>query len=232
MLELKNVSLQKEGVKILDKINLKLEKNKFYVMTGPNGGGKSSLAKVIMGIEKVSEGEIFFFGEKINNKKVDKRAKLGMGFAFQQPVKFKGIKVERLLELASKSKKNNNCRILAKVGLCPKDYKKREINGSLSGGELKRIEMATVLLREPKLAIFDEPEAGIDLWSFKNLIEIFKNLQKTYQGTVLVISHQEKILEIADEILLVKQGKIEKISKDKINSLMFIKDCKGVCYDE
>ena len=232
MLELKNVSLQKEGVKILDKINLKLEKNKFYVMTGPNGGGKSTLAKVIMGIEKASEGEIFFLGKKIDKKTVNERANLGIGFAFQQPVKFKGIKVERLLGLASKSKKNNYYRRLAKVGLCPKDYREREVNGSLSGGELKRIEIATVLLRKPKFAIFDEPEAGIDLWSFKNLTEIFKNLQETYQGTILVISHQEKILEMADEVLLVKKGKIEKIAKDKIRTLLFIKDCQGGCHDE
>ena len=214
MLELKNITLEKEGKKILNKINLRLEENKFYVMTGPNGGGKSSLAKVIMGIETPTEGQIYWNKEEISQKSVDVRSRMGIGFSFQQPVKFRGIKIKRLLELASENKKIRGCGVLRQVGLCPREYLEREVDASLSGGELKRIEIATVLLQKPKLAIFDEPEAGIDLWSFKNLIEVFRDLQKNYAGTILVISHQEKIIEIADEILLVKSGKIKKIEKN------------------
>ena len=178
MLQLKNITLEKEGKKILNKINLKLDDNRFYVLTGPNGSGKSSLAKVIMGIESPNEGEIWWQNRDITRERIELRAKEGIAFAFQQPVRFKGIKVSKLLELAAGTKKIRGCGVLAQVGLCPKDYLDREMNGSLSGGELKRIEMATVILRKPKLAIFDEPEAGIDLWSFQNLIEVFKKLRK------------------------------------------------------
>jgi len=231
MLELKNISLEKEGKKILNKINLRLEDNKFYVMTGPNGGGKSSLAKVIMGIETAQKGKIFWDKKEIGQKSIDARSKMGIAFSFQQPVKFRGIKIKRLLELASKNKKLRGCGVLRQVGLCPKEYLEREVNSSLSGGELKRIEIASVLLQKPKLAIFDEPEAGIDLWSFKNLIEVFKQLQKNYAGIILVISHQEKIMEIADEILLLKNGKVKIIEKNKISKLIIRKKCdsKGGC---
>jgi Fe-S cluster assembly ATP-binding protein len=232
MLQLKNITLEKEGKKILNKINLKLDDNRFYVLTGPNGSGKSSLAKVIMGIESPDEGEIWWQDREITRERIELRAKEGIAFAFQQPVRFKGIKVSKLLELAAGTKKIRGCGVLAQVGLCPKDYLDREMNGSLSGGELKRIEMATVILRKPKLAIFDEPEAGIDLWSFQNLIEVFKKLRKNYHGTILVISHQEKIMEMADKILLLKRGKLEEV--EKIDNLRIRQKCgcRGGCIHE
>lgn len=232
MLQLKNITLEKEGKKILNKINLKLDDNRFYVLTGPNGSGKSSLAKVIMGIESPNEGEIWWQNREITRERIELRAKKGIAFSFQQPVRFKGIKVSKLLELAAGTKKIRGCWVLAQVGLCPKDYLDRETNGSLSGGELKRIEMATVILRKPKLAIFDEPEAGIDLWSFQNLIEVFKKLRKNYHGTILVISHQEKIMEIADKILLLKRGKLEEV--EKIDNLRIRQKCgcQGGCIHE
>jgi Fe-S cluster assembly ATP-binding protein len=231
MLELKNISLQKEGKKILNKVNLKLEDNKFYVMTGPNGSGKSTLAKIIMGIENPDEGQIIWNGEEINQKGINERSMMGLGFSFQQPVKFKGIKIKKLLELAAKNRKIKGCGVLRQVGLCPKEYLEREVDSNLSGGELKRIEIATVLLQKPKLAIFDEPEAGIDLWSFKNLMDVFKDLQKNYQGTILVISHQEKIIEMADEILLLKKGKLEKMEKNIISEISINRSCDygGAC---
>ncbi len=232
MLQLKNLTLEKEGKKILNKINLKLDDNRFYVLTGPNGSGKSSLAKVIMGIESPNEGEIWWQDREITREMIELRAEEGIAFAFQQPVRFKGIKVLKLLELAAGTKKIKGCGVLAQVGLCPKDYLDREMNGSLSGGELKRIEMATVILRKPKLAIFDEPEAGIDLWSFQNLIEVFKKLRKNYHGTILVISHQEKIMEMADKILLLQRGKLEEV--EKIDNLRIRQKCgcRGGCIHE
>jgi len=156
---------------------------------------------------------------------------MGLGFSFQQPVKFKGIKIKKLLELAAKNRKIKGCGVLRQVGLCPKEYLEREVDSNLSGGELKRIEIATVLLQKPKLAIFDEPEAGIDLWSFKNLMDVFKDLQKNYQGTILVISHQEKIIEMADEILLLKKGKLEKMEKNIISEISINRSCDygGAC---
>ena len=213
MLELQNINFEREGKKILNNINLKIDTNKFIAITGPNGSGKSTLAKIIIGIEKPDSGKIIFQGKDITNLSIEKRANLGMSFAFQQPVKFKGITVYDLLRIASKKSitKKEACEILSQVGLCAKEYVDREVNGSLSGGELKRIEIGTVAVRQTKLTLFDEPEAGIDLWSFNNLIEIFENMRKIVKGTTLVISHQERILEIADEVILMKNGKIEKI---------------------
>ncbi len=215
MLEIKDICFERDNKKILDHINMKLDLNKFIVITGPNGSGKSTLAKIIMGIETPDSGNIIFNGQDITNLKIDERARLGIGFAFQQPVKFKGITVYDLLKIASKKEINKieACKILSKVGLCAKEYVDREVNSSLSGGELKRIEIATVVARESILAIFDEPEAGIDLWSFNNLIEIFEDMRKIIKGTTLIISHQERILNIADEVILMKNGKIEKIGK-------------------
>ena len=212
MLELQNISFERNNKKILNNINLRLDENKFYVITGPNGSGKSTLAKIIMGIEKTDTGRIIFNGTDITNITIDERTKLGIGFAFQQPVRFKGITVYDLLKIATKEEltKQQACLILSKVGLCANEYIDREVNGSLSGGELKRIEIATVLARHPKLTIFDEPEAGIDLWSFQNLTQVFKQIQKEYKGINLVISHQERILNIADEIILIEQGNITK----------------------
>lgn len=213
MLELKNICFTRDEKKILDDVSLKLEDDKFVVITGPNGSGKSTLAKIIMGIVKPDSGEILFNGKDITNWSIDKRAKNGISFAFQQPVKFKGITVYDLIKLSSGKEINKAeaCNVLAKVGLCAKEYVDREINNSLSGGELKRIEIATVAVRNSELTIFDEPEAGIDLWSFNNLIKVFEDLRKSTNGTTLIISHQEKILNIADELILMNSGKIENI---------------------
>jgi len=212
MLELKNISFTRDNKKILDNINLKLEDDKFYVITGPNGSGKSTLAKIIMGINKQDEGQVLFNGKDVSNMPIYERAKIGIGFAFQQPVKFKGITVYDLIKLSAEKDitKKEACDILSKVGLCAKEYVDREINSSLSGGELKRIEIATVAVRNAKLTIFDEPEAGIDLWSFNNLIKIFENMREITKGTTLIISHQERILNIADQIILLNSGKVEK----------------------
>lgn len=220
MLELRNVCFdaldENGGVKrIIDNVSAVIEDNKFIVITGPNGGGKSTLAKIIMGIEKPTSGQLILDGVDITNMNITQRAKLGVSFALQQPVRFKGIKVEDLLKFAAGKKLNTGeaCEYLSAVGLCAKDYIHREINSSLSGGELKRIEIATVLARGTKLSIFDEPEAGIDLWSFKNLIEVFEHMRNEIKGTVLIISHQERILNIADEIILIADGKIKNRGK-------------------
>ena len=177
--------------------------------------GKSTLAKIIMGIEKQDSGQVILDGKDISKKKIDERAKLGIAFAFQQPVKFKGITVYDLLKLSAKKEitRKEACEILSKVGLCAKEYVDREVNASLSGGELKRIEIATVAVRDSKLTIFDEPEAGIDLWSFNSLIKVFEEIRKETKGTTLIISHQERILNNADEIVLLNNGHIEKIGK-------------------
>ena len=212
MLELKNICFERDNKKILDNINLTIDTDKFVVITGPNGSGKSTLAKIIMGIEKPDSGKILLEGKDITELSIDERAKLGIAFAFQQPIRFKGITVFDLLKLSSEREINKAeaCEILSKVGLCAKEYVDREINSSLSGGEIKRIEIATVALRNSKFTIFDEPEAGIDLWSFKSLIKVFEDMRKIVKGTTLIISHQERILNIADEVILIKQGKVEK----------------------
>ncbi len=229
MLELKNICFERDNKKILDNINLKIEDDKFIAITGPNGSGKSTLAKIIMGIEKPDSGKIILNNKDITKMPIDKRAKLGIGFAFQQPVKFKGITVYDLLKIASKKEINKieACNTLSKVGLCAKEYVDREVNSSLSGGELKRIEIATVALRESELTIFDEPEAGIDLWSFNNLIDVFENMRNIIKGTTIIISHQEKILNIADKIILMRDGKIEQIgeAKDVLENVSAKKEC-------
>ena len=216
MLELQNVTytVTENNIEknIIDHMDLVIPDGKFVVITGPNGGGKSTLAKTIMGINRISSGRLLFDGENITAKNITERAKLGISFAFQQPVHFKGIKVIDLLRLATGKNisKDSACEYLSKVGLCAKEYINREVNNSLSGGELKRIEIATVLARGTKFSIFDEPEAGIDIWSFQNLIQVFENIRKTVQGTVLIISHQERILNIADEIVVIENGKVAK----------------------
>ena len=215
MLELKDICFARDGKQILDNVNLKIDDKKFVVITGPNGGGKSTIAKIIMGIEKPDSGKIIFNGEDITEKTISERANMGIGFAFQQPVRFKGITVGDLMDLSVGRETNfvEKCDILSSVGLCSKDYLKREINASLSGGELKRIEIATVVARGTSLSIFDEPEAGIDLWSFNNLIEVFENMAKTVQGSIVIISHQERILNIADEVILIEKGKVKEVGK-------------------
>ncbi len=228
MLELKNICFERENKKILDNINLTLDTNKLIAITGPNGSGKSTLSKIIMGIEKQDSGKIIFDGEDITNKTIDERANLGIAFAFQQPIKFKGITIYDLIKLSSGKKINKSeaCEILSNVGLCAKEYIDREANSLLSGGELKRIEIALAATRKSKLTIFDEPEAGIDLWSFNNLIEVFENLQKEQESTIIIITHQERILNIADKIILLKDGKIESVSDDSKQILKKIKPLK------
>ena len=223
MLELKDITYQVEEnneiITIIDHLDLKIDDGKFVVITGPNGGGKSTLAKLIMGVKPITGGSMYYDGEEITNLNITDRAKKGISFAFQQPVHFKGIKVLDLLRLATGKNisVNTACEYLSKVGLCAKEYIDREVNSSLSGGELKRIEIATVLARGTKFSIFDEPEAGIDIWSFQNLIQVFENIRQSIQGTVLIISHQERILNIADEIIVIEDGKVKKQgSKEEI----------------
>ena len=215
MLELKNISFEVEGKKILKDISLTIEDGSFFAITGPNGGGKSTLAKIIMGIEKPTEGKILLDGEDITDCSVTERAKRGIGFAFQQPVRFKGITVKDLISLAAGRRitKEEACDYLAQVGLCTKEYIDREVNASLSGGEIKRIEIASLIARNPKIAVFDEPEAGIDIWSFHNLIQVFEKMHARTTGALVIISHQERILNIADKIIVIADGSIKKIGK-------------------
>lgn len=217
MLELKNITFTVDDngaqKQIIRGLNLKIENGKFVVITGPNGSGKSTLARIIMGIERPSEGRIIFDGTDITDLSITERARLGISFAFQQPVRFKGIKVHDLLRIASGRELGvgEACEYLSEVGLCARDYINREINSSLSGGELKRIEIATLLARSTKLSVFDEPEAGIDLWSFQNLIRIFENMRNDIKdSSIVIISHQERILRIADQIVLLADGEIKK----------------------
>ena len=223
MLTLENISFgvkdEKGEIEIIKNLNLSIGENKFVVITGPNGGGKSTLAKLIAGIEKPVSGRILFDQEDITEKSITDRANMGISYAFQQPVRFKGIQVLDLIRLAAKRKMSaaDACEYLSEVGLCAKDYINREVNASLSGGELKRIEIATVLARGTKLSVFDEPEAGIDLWSFQNLISVFERMRENTKGSILIISHQERILNIADEIVVIADGQISaQGSKDEI----------------
>lgn len=212
MLELKNICFTAEDDKeILKDVNLTIDDSKFIAITGPNGGGKSTLAKIITGIKVPSSGQIIFDGEDITDLSITERAKKGISFAFQQPVRFKGITVNDLITLAAGKKitKKDACSYLSEVGLCAKEYIDREVNGSLSGGELKRIEIATIIARGTKLSLFDEPEAGIDIWSFNNMINVFEKMRREINGSIVIISHQERILNIADEIVLIENGKIK-----------------------
>jgi Fe-S cluster assembly ATP-binding protein len=197
---------------ILNNVNLTLDEH-FVAFTGPNGGGNSTLAKVIAGIIAPTSGKILFDGQDITNMSVTERAKLGISYAFQQPVRFKGITVKDLLSIAAgkETKVSDACADLSEVGLCARDYVDREVNASLSGGELKRIEIATILARGTKLSVFDEPEAGIDLWSFGNLISVLEKMREKTKGNILIISHQERILNIADKIVVIANGSVEKI---------------------
>ncbi len=223
MLELKNVSYvvkneNGEDKAILKNINLKIDE-RFVAITGPNGGGKSTLAKIIAGIYQPTGGQILFDGEDITDLSITDRAKRGISFAFQQPVRFKGLTVKDLITLAAGKPISvaEACNYLSEVGLCARDYINREVNASLSGGELKRIEIALIIARSTKLSVFDEPEAGIDLWSFNNLIKVFERMHEKTQGSILIISHQERILNIADRIIVIADGEIrESGTKDEI----------------
>lgn len=216
MLELKNISYFRDNKQILDNISLKIDNSKLVAITGPNGSGKSTLAKIIMGILKPDSGSIFFDGNDITATGITDRAKLGIGFAFQQPVKFKGLTVRDLIELSSGNTINVSeaCNYLSDVGLCAKDYLNREVSNSLSGGELKRIEIAMLAAKKSKLTVFDEPEAGIDLWSFNSLISVFEKMHSEISdSSIVIISHQEKILNIADEIILLVDGKVQAVGQ-------------------
>lgn len=212
MLELKNIQYDVEDNKeILKDINLKIE-DRFVAVTGPNGGGKSTLAKIIAGIVKPTAGRILLDGEDITETSITERAGMGISYAFQQPVRFKGLTVKDLLTMAAgkNTSVQEACDILSEVGLCARDYINREVNASLSGGELKRIEIAMIIARGTKISIFDEPEAGIDLWSFNSLINVFEKMYREMGGSILIISHQERILNIADRIILIAGGRVQK----------------------
>ena len=216
MLELRNicyeVDVDNERKEILKNVSLTIDEH-FVAITGPNGSGKSTLAKMIAGIIQPTSGQILLDGEDITNLNITERAKRGISFAFQQPVHFKGLTVKDLISIAAGKTMSVTevCNILSEVGLCARDYIDREINNSLSGGELKRIEIAMILARGTKLSIFDEPEAGIDLWSFNSLIKVFEKMRDEIHGTILIISHQEKILNTADKIVVLANGEIDKI---------------------
>ncbi len=233
MLELKNVGyLVKDELgekQILKNINLTLDE-RFVAFTGPNGGGKSTLAKVIAGIITPTEGRIYFDGEDITELSVTERAKKGISYAFQQPVRFKGLTVRDLINIAAGKtlKVGDACAYLSEVGMCARDYIDREVNASLSGGELKRIEIATILARGTKLSVFDEPEAGIDLWSFSNLIKVFEKMHEKTQGNILIISHQERILNIADRIVVIADGQVQNEGRkeDVLPKLLAAESCK------
>ena len=223
MLEVKNLTfqVQENGVErsIVENISFDVADGEMLVITGPNGGGKSTLAKVLMGIEKASAGQIILDGEDISNYDINHRADAGIGYAFQQPPRFKGMPVSRLLSLAAGKELTEPecCRMLSEVGLCAEEYVNRQIDGTLSGGEMKRIEIATVLAKEHKLCVFDEPEAGIDLWSFSMLIQKFEEIHRQKKQSLIVISHQEKIIEMADQIMIVDDGVIKRMgSKEEV----------------
>lgn len=225
MLELQNLCFQvsddsQNQKEIIRDLNLTFENPSLIAITGPNGGGKSTLARLIMGVERPTSGRILFNGQDITDMNITERAKAGISFAFQQPVRFKGIKVRDLITLAAGNRVtlHDVCDYLSKVGLCARDYINRDVDASLSGGELKRIEIASIIARNTPLAVFDEPEAGIDLWSFSNLIKVFEGMQQTKDKTLIIISHQERILNIADEIIVIADGAVQ--ARGKKNQIL------------
>ena len=237
MLELRNVKFsvndENGSVKnIINSISMNIDESKFVAITGPNGSGKSTLAKLIVGINQPTEGRILYNGTDITNMSITERAKLGISFAFQQPVRFKGITVIDLLRIAAGKQLtiSEACEYLSEVGLCARDYINREVDASLSGGELKRIEIATIIARGTELSVFDEPEAGIDLWSFNSLIKVFEKMQKNNKNSILIISHQDRILDIADEIVLLADGVIKAHgSKEEILPMVLGAENNGPC---
>lgn len=237
MLELRDIKFSVtddngQAKDIINGVSLKIDESKFVAITGPNGSGKSTLAKLIVGIFQPTSGQIIYNDTDITNMSIPERAKLGISFAFQQPVRFKGIKVIDLLRIASGKQLtiSEACNYLSEVGLCARDYINREVDGSLSGGELKRIEIATIIARGTELSVFDEPEAGIDLWSFNSLIKVFEKMQENNSNSILIISHQERILDIADEIILLADGVIQAHgSKDEIMPMVLGTNQNGVC---
>ena len=237
MLQLENLSFQvadesDSRKEIIKNLNLTIDNHRFIVITGPNGGGKSTLAKLIMGIEKPTGGRILFNGQDITELSITERAKCGISFAFQQPVRFKGIKVKDLITLAAGDALSTAgaCEYLSKVGLCARDYINRDVDASLSGGELKRIEIATVLARNTALSVFDEPEAGIDLWSFNNLIKVFEDLHDIDSDrSLIIISHQERIISLADEVIVVGDGRLRHRGTPEEILPQILADTLGAC---
>ncbi len=226
MLNLNDIYLSVGETKILKGVSLSMEQKRIYVITGPNGSGKSSLARVIMGIQMPDSGSITLEDRDITSLSISERARLGIGYAFQHPPRFKGIKVKELIELAGAHPKSV-CDLLYSVGLCSKDYLERDVDGTLSGGEIKRIEIASVLARNLKVAVFDEPEAGIDLWSFQKLAETFQTMHEQLDTTIVIISHQERILELADEIVLMSSGSLRRrVSRDEILGRGLVDGCE------
>ena len=242
MLELKNISFEvssenEKQIDIIRDLSMTVKDGTFVVITGPNGGGKSTMARLIAGIEKPNTGQILLDGVDVTEEGVTERARRGISFAFQQPVRFKGLTVLDLIRIAAGRELQiaEACEYLSEVGLCARDYIYREVNSSLSGGELKRIEIATVLARGTKLSVFDEPEAGIDLWSFQNLIRIFEKMRDEIRdSSIIIISHQERILEIADEIIVLadgrisRQGKRSEVLPDLIGTESAVMQCQGL----
>ena len=215
MLEFQKVSFQVDTgntqLEIINEVSFTVNSGEFLVVTGPNGGGKSTVARLIMGIEKPTAGKILLNGQDITGMSIPERARLGVGYAFQQPPRFKGLTIQKLLSLAQNGeelRENECCDYLGDVGLCPREYAKREMDASLSGGEMKRVEIASLMARRLKLAIFDEPEAGIDLWSFSMLVESFRSSAKRRHEAVIIISHQERIMQLADRILILANGRV------------------------
>ena len=234
MLTLENISFgvkdEKGEKEIIKNLNLSIGENKFVVITGPNGGGKSTLAKVLIGIEKAESGKIFLNGEDITDYDINHRANAGIGYAFQQPPRFKGMTVKRMLSLAAGKEltEEESCRLLSSVGLCSADYMNRQMDGTLSGGEMKRLEIATVLAKAHKVSIFDEPEAGIDLWSFSMLIKRFEEIHQEKKECLILISHQERIIRMADKIMVIEDGKVKQFGKseDVLPSLFQQEKCQ------
>ena len=236
MLQVKNLSYEVvengQKLKIIDDISFDVAEGELLVITGPNGGGKSTMASLLMGIKPQSSGQIILDGEDITDYDIDHRAKAGLGFAFQQPPRFKGMTVKHLIQLSSGGElsEDESCQLLSNVGLCAREYLERQVDASLSGGEMKRIEIATAFSRPHKLCIFDEPEAGIDLWSFSMLVQQFEEIHKAKKESIIIISHQERIIQMADRIMVIRDGRIRQMgTKDEVMPLLLEGDGDGGC---
>ena len=236
MLQVKNLSYEVvengQKLKIIDDISFDVAEGELLVITGPNGGGKSTMASLLMGIKPQTSGQIILDGEDITDYDIDHRAKAGLGFAFQQPPRFKGMTVKHLIQLSSGGElsEDESCQLLSNVGLCAREYLERQVDASLSGGEMKRIEIATAFSRPHKLCIFDEPEAGIDLWSFSMLVQQFEEIHKAKKESIIIISHQERMIQMADRIMVIRDGRIRQMgTKDEVMPLLLEGDGDGGC---